>query len=226
MDSCETQRSNAYAIHTGIVSTIADESPGAKIVYVSSDSVFDGYAGNYKETDHPYPLNNYAETKLAGERKSLDLLPRSLVVRTNIYGFHISGGLSLAEWAINNLKNGVPINGFTNVYFNPVYTLQLAEVIELLVEEDCSGIFHVGSSKAVSKYEFLTEVAKCFGFSDLLITPTSLDTSNFKAKRPLNTVLNLDFLQSKLNFTPNLQEGLRRFYLDYNEYFLIANETN
>ncbi len=226
VDQCESIKDDALKLHSTIVSTIAMYSSYSKFVYVSSDSVFEGSKGDYKETDTPSPINYYAQSKFEGEKNTLTLLSNSIVVRTNIYGFHFNGKNSLAEWALKNLKSGTSIEGFTDVYFNPVYTFQLAEILKELIDKDYKGLIHVGSGEYISKYHFLINLAKAFGYNQELIIPKSVDMVNFNAKRPLNTTLNTELLKQNLNFVPELDGGIHKFHFDFNNYYKKDDETN
>jgi dTDP-4-dehydrorhamnose reductase len=89
----------------------------AHFVYISTDSVFDGERGDYREEDEPAPVNVYAQTKLLGERAVLGINPAALVARVNIYGWNVQNKLSLAEWILAQLRAGEVVPGFTDVFF-------------------------------------------------------------------------------------------------------------
>ncbi len=202
-----------------VVKQISIYSPSSKLVYTSTDSIFNGIKGNYKETDVPEPMNYYAKSKFDGELQALKLFNNSMVLRTNIYGFHLPKSNSLAEWAINNLKKNAIISGFNDVHFNPVYTKQFAEVLFKLVTLNFSGILNVASNNFISKYAFLQEIAKMFYFDPEIIQACSINESKFKAIRPNNTTLNTDFLSETLGNVPDFFDGMYQFRLDYNNAF-------
>ncbi|MDD5655161.1 MAG: sugar nucleotide-binding protein, partial [Candidatus Omnitrophica bacterium] len=82
-----------------------------KLVYISTDSVYDGVKGNFKETDKVKPRNLYGFTKLKGEEEVLNR-PGSLVLRTNIFGWNIQDKSSIAEWIVSQLSRNKQVNGF------------------------------------------------------------------------------------------------------------------
>src|SRR5208283_729158 len=90
VDWCEDNPNQAQAINVQVSAVLAEiaASLNARLMYVSTDSVFDGKRGGYVETDEPAPLNVYAKSKLAGERETLQRQPSASIVRVNIYGWN------------------------------------------------------------------------------------------------------------------------------------------
>ncbi|MDK2961316.1 MAG: dTDP-4-dehydrorhamnose reductase [Eubacteriaceae bacterium] len=210
LEECEKDQEAAYQLHVGSTKILASYSPNTtKFVYISTDSVFDGRKGDYTEDDPVNPLNYYSKSKYLGEQAALENNKNTLVVRTNIYGINSARGRSLVEWAMNELKNDREINGFDDVYFNPVYVGQLAKIIKKLLEETkISGTINIASAQKVSKYEFLKALAEVFGFNTELIHPVSIDTMPSKFERPKDTALNTDKLKKAIGEVPTLKKGL------------------
>lgn len=178
------------------------------VFYISTDSVFNGQTGGYIESDPTEPLNDYAKSKRKGEFAVLEHARNPFVIRSNIYGFHTPSGRSLFEWAYQSLLNGKGIKGFENVFFNPLYTGQLAEMIIRFYNKDPdSGIYHFGTSNATSKYDFLRKVAHLFEFNEELISPVKIESS-LSDPRPLNTILDTKKLERLGVFIPTLESGL------------------
>lgn len=218
LDDCERDKEYANRLNAGATGILASYKPGSvRFVYISTDSVFDGRKGDYSENDRPNPLNYYAMTKLEGERLALKQNPAALVIRTNIYGFRLFGNNKpLAEWAIESLKEGMAINGFSDVFFNPVYTKQLARIIKrLLSSEGYSGVLNVGGNEYLSKYDFLLRIARLFDFPESLIKNTSIEEGGLSTKRPRNTTLNINRFKSMFKEGPLLSEGLSELKKDY-----------
>ena len=117
---------------------------GTKIVYISTDSVFDGARGGYREQDEPHPLNVYAKSKLAGEKAVAALCDNPLIVRTNIFGWNVQPRLTLAEWVIQSLSEGGRIPGFTDIIFSPLLVNDLARLVGDMLNGGLKGIYHVG----------------------------------------------------------------------------------
>lgn len=214
---CEQEKALANAVHVKVTQKLAAYRPElTRMIYISTDSVFDGTRGNYTEDDIPNPVNYYAQSKLEGERQALKHNPQTLVLRTNIYGFTHPNGNSLAQWALGNLEQGKKIQGFTDVIFNAIYTKQFARIIQkLLVKNNYHGILNVAGNQFMSKYQFLVEIARCFNFSTDLIEKSVSTDFNFKAPRPLNTTLNVDRLKNLDISVPIFHYGLKEFCIDY-----------
>ena len=194
--------------------TLADfaAKAGANLLYVSTDSVFDGKGANYKESDPVAPVNVYASTKLRGETEVLRRHPAAIVARTNFYGWtgcHKSG---LVDWILQRLGQGRELPGFTDAIFSPLLVNDLAIALLDLAAYDVSGIFHVVGPEAISKYEFAVRVARLFGYDPQLVRPSRTADVPMKALRPLNTKLDTSKLQSLLGHAlPDVSSGLRRF---------------
>jgi len=216
LNICENNRFLVDALHLDVTKQLSEyNSPSTKIIFISTDSVFDGRIGNYRETDTTNPLNYYAASKLAGERivRSND---NHLIIRTNIFGFNLPLRESIAEWAIRSFMEGTAINGFTDISFNAIYTRHLASIINKMLVDELSGIIHVASANSMNKYEFLKYLElKILGNNKLVRQSTS---ENFKLypPRPKNTILAIDKLRELL-FPPTMEEGLNKLVNDYLE---------
>jgi len=218
LNACEENHSNADSVHveaTKILSSFKNET--VKFIYISTDSVFDGIEGNYSEEAETHPLNYYAKSKREGEKVALENNKNSLVIRTNIYGFHTPPGNSLAEWAIKSLSAKKDINGFTDVIFNPLYTKQLALLIKDIVsKKNICGILNVGSKKPVSKYDFLRQLAKSFSLDETFIHPVQIKDIRMSVKRPNNTSLDTVKIRHIMDEEmPTLRDGLEEFAHEY-----------
>jgi UDP-4-amino-4,6-dideoxy-N-acetyl-beta-L-altrosamine transaminase/dTDP-4-dehydrorhamnose reductase len=216
VDACEGDPERAdrlnVAVTRNLVNALAGES--TPLVYISSDSVFDGTKGAYNEEDPVHPLNHYGRTKWEGEREVLRR-PTALVLRTNIFGWNIQDKLSLAEWMLSELSAGRPIKGFTDAVFSTIYTMELARIIDLALRAGLKGTYHAAASDACSKFEFGRKLACRFGLDPNLVQPASLDDHHFRAKRGKNLSLNVSRLTQALNYTPpTIDQSLDAFYRD------------
>src|SRR5260221_5681225 len=211
VNACQQDQERTYNLHVGTSSILASKSFISKNIYVSTDSVFDGKKGNYLLSDGKNPLNVYAQTKSFGEDMFLKSTQNSVIIRTNIIGFNIPLKNSLFEWIYLSLKEEKPINGFSNIFFNPLYVKTLAQLMvdSFLLGESENGIYHFGSSNYLSKYDFAKLVALTFGFNDSLIHPINADDHINGVSRPLNTTLNIEETQKKLRIEfPSLEQEL------------------
>lgn len=218
VEGCEKNKEYADKINVDSTRQLATFKPeSTKFVYISTDSVFDGQDGGYDEDTAKNPINYYATTKSLAEAVVESVNRNSIIIRTNIYGFHKDRGKSLVEWALNELLERRKISGFNDVYFNPVYTKQLARIVFELLKINYSGIIHVGADNPISKYEFLRRLALKFKVDPELVDSISVDDISFNAKRPKNTSLSTRKLQKLLNCEINIDDGLHELLRDYLE---------
>ena len=217
IDQAEQHPGLAEKLNAQVPGVIAQAAKacGAQLVHISTDAVFDGTRGDYRETDAPNPINVYARTKLAGEATVAAAYPEALVARVNFYGWSASGQRSLAEFFYTHLRAEQTVNGFTDVYFSPLYARHLAQLLLLMVEKKLNGLYHVFSPQATSKYAFGVSLARQFGLDESLINPVSFADAGLSTPRPLNLSMNTDKLQAELDVSlPSEQEGLQALYED------------
>jgi dTDP-4-dehydrorhamnose reductase len=214
VDFCEKNQELAREINVAATAELAKaaEDYGARVLYISTDSVFDGHIGQYSEEDTPNPLNCYAHTKLEAEKKVLEYCRESLVLRTNLFGWSPQPGRGLAEWAIGMFRSGKPVPGFTDCHFNPPFTRTLAQWATAAMQADLSGIYHFGTADSLSKWEFLRCLAVEMDFDDSTVFPATMGSFPQAAKRPKNTVLKAEKLAIALKRElPSLSDEFKSF---------------
>jgi len=214
VDACERDPQGAQWMNAGLPGELAAETArrGIYLMHISTDAVFDGQRGDYLETDAPNPINVYARTKLAGEQAVSAAYPDALIARVNFFGWSRSGKRSLAEWFYNNLSAGMPMRGFTDVFFCPLLVTDLADVLLCAAERHLSGVFHAVGPQAMSKYDFGCRIAQAFGLDSGLIAPVSVQNGGLQAARSPKLTLNIDKLAAALGgLPPAPDDGIRRF---------------
>jgi len=214
VDACERDPQGAQWMNAGLPGELAAETArrGIYLMHISTDAVFDGQRGDYLETDAPNPINVYARTKLAGEQAVSAAHPDALIARVNFFGWSRSGKRSLAEWFYNNLSAGMPMRGFTDVFFCPLLVTDLADVLLRAAERHLSGVFHAVGPQAMSKYDFGCRIAQAFGMDSGLIAPVSVQDGGLQAARSPKLTLNIDKLAAALGGLPPAPDnGIRRF---------------
>lgn len=216
LNYCEENKETAYNLHVAASKHLAIAFPKATYIYISTDSIFDGHRGEYREIDKPCPINYYAKSKFQGELEVLEHSENPVILRTNIYGRKKSGGNSLAEWAIKELGNGHAISGFTNVLFNPLYIGQVSKIIYDFIYYDNMhlGIFHLGCNEKISKFTFLKQLAAKFNFDSELVAEAVMRNQT-SLLRPLNTTLDTSSYQQLSNNKFTLSEGIDELYYSY-----------
>jgi dTDP-4-dehydrorhamnose reductase len=214
VDWCEEHPEEARRINVEMPAAIAElaAQSDAQLLYVSTDSVFDGERGNYAETDTPSPVNVYAKTKLQGEREVMRHHPTASIARVNLYGWNAQNKESLAEWILRQLALGNVVPGFSDVHFCPVLANDAAEIMLALLDQNLSGLYHIVGAERVSKYEFARRVAAIFGFDPGQVRPTRLADAKLKARRPRDTSLNTEKICAALGRPmPDVAAALHRF---------------
>ena len=187
IDFLEKNPTIAYKINSDSAKNIAKicNKLGIYMIHISTDSVFDGQTGMYKENDKVNPLNIYTKSKALAENYVQDNVKNSVIVRTNFYGFDKKNKWFF-NWIINSLSSGKKITGFTDLIFNPLEISNLSNLLIELTTIKYEGIIHLSSNDFLSKYDFIMKVASVFNFDKNLIVKGN---SSFQVKRPKNTTL-------------------------------------
>ena len=200
VDACEADKELAYEINvegTRRMAEIANEF-GAFLVYVSTDYVYSGDKGMYKEEDEPNPIDNYGYTKLMGE-KYCDCIARPCV----IYGAKpASGKVNFALWLIDKLKNREEVKIVTDQFITPTLNTNLAKMLLEVVERELKEIFHLAGATRVSRYEFALQIADTFGLDGSLIIPSRMTEMKWIASRPKDSSLDTSKASRYLNEKP------------------------
>jgi len=220
VDACETDPARAVELNTEVPRKLATYvgRGGARLLHVSTDAVFDGAQGNYRESDPPKPLSVYARTKLEGERAVAEANPSAIIARVNLFGWSPSGKRSLAEWFFNNLSAGKPVMGFTDVYFCPLLANDLGRIFLAMLQEQLHGLYHVVARDCMNKYEFGVQLAGLFDLDADLIHPTALREAGLAAPRSPRLTLNTEKLALALGYPPpTVRQGLEQFHRLYED---------
>lgn len=214
VDWCETHPGEAMQINSEAAGDLAALARrlDAAFVYISTDAVFDGREGGYRETDPIAPVNSYARSKAAGELAVLGNFPAALVLRVNIFGWNMQSKTSLAEWILTRIENGRPVPGFVDTTFSPLLVNDLASPITDLTRRGAQGVFHLASAEPCSKYDFARLVADIFGFDAGLVKKSVIGDSALSAPRPRHTWLRADKAQNFLGRPlPTIRQSVEKF---------------
>ena len=166
----------AAAVNATATETIARlcQRHGGRLVFVSTEYVFDGLNGPYCESDPPSPNTQYGRTKFEAEQAVAALVSDWSILRTSIvYGWPAPGRRNFVPWLVERLRNGEAYYAPTNVHRSPVYVEHLVDGIERLVETKDTGIHHVAGRDWVTMYDFAVAVAEKFGLDTSLVIPVT-----------------------------------------------------
>ena len=202
VDACELNPKLAGEINVAGLQHICDSFKG-KIIHLSTDYVFDGTSGPYKEDDPLNPISIYGKTKLASEHILLEKDIKNLVIRGNVlYDYSPHTSASFLNWVVSSLKGNQEIKVVEDQFNNPTWTRSMSDIIELSIENDLEGIIHWGDSVHISRYEFAKLIAKKFSLNESLIKPVLTSELNQPARRPLQSGLSTEKLVNMLDIIP------------------------
>ncbi len=185
-----------------------------KLVFLSSEYVFGGDRGDYKENDSPDPSTHYGFTKAQAEKAVAEHASKWSIVRTSlVYGWPLSGRRNIATVVADLLKNGKTYIGDPGTYRTPIYVEHLTEGIIKLVANDHIGIFHIAGTDPMNMYEFGCAVAEAFDLDISLVQAAQPAELRLLVTTPTDDtgpVLKFDKLGLDCTQTNNLL-ALRRF---------------
>jgi len=166
------------ALFPHLLSNLCEEI-NAKLIHMSTDCVFSGdKEGPYKEEDLKDGMSIYAKTKALGEI----ITDKHLTIRTSVIGPEIKeNGTELFHWFVSQKEK---INGYNNVFWSGVTSLELARALEIFISSNITGLYHVTNNNTISKYELLKLFKKYTNSDiDIEIYPNFHNDKTFKDSR-------------------------------------------
>ncbi|WP_124727456.1 dTDP-4-dehydrorhamnose reductase [Staphylospora marina] len=189
VDEAELDPSGAFRDNVLASRLLAEECSrrGIRLVHISTDYVFDGAkTDGYVEEDETRPLNVYGKTKRLAEKWVLRLAPDAMILRTSwLYGVH---GKNFVYAILEKLERGLPFSVVNDQEGCPTHTLELASLIDRLLDRWISGIVHAGAGGRCTWYEFAGEIARLSG-QKCPMHPVSSEEMARPARRPACSVL-------------------------------------
>ena len=202
VDGCERDEEKAFAVNaegTNYVALAASRCR-AKLVYLSTDYVFDGNKKEpYVESDLPHPLNVYGRSKLQGEQYVQELVKNSLIIRTQwLYGKY---GKNFVASILQQAKEKKALSIVNDQMGSPTYTVDLAKAISVLIQFDAREVFHVANSDGCTWYAFAQAILNLSGMNEVKVIPISSEKLDRPAVRPSYSVFNCQKLKEKTGLT-------------------------
>ena len=213
VDDCERRPAETRRVNVDGTLNVARlcREIGARMIFFSSDYVFDGVRGSYTEEDPVSPINEYGRQKAETESAVLATDPRNLVIRTSgAYGW---------QWEPKNfvlqvrarLSAGQTMKVASDVSYNPTYAKNLAEIVAALADAGAAGIFHVVGAQRLARFEFAARAARAFGLDERLLQPVSYAEFQSPTPRPKATSLSTAKVRAAVKVAPiGADDGLRR----------------
>lgn len=183
----------------------------SRLVYLSTEYVFDGVSGPYSEEDAPNPISVYGKTKLCGEKAVLGLGKAALVVRTTVVYSYNPASKNFIMQLISLLGKGEKMNVPYDQYSNPTYAPDLAGAITELLRLEKSGIYNVVGKDLLSRYDFAVRACGILGLDASLLVPRKTAELGQKAPRPLRAGLKTGKLLRETGKVPSgIDRGVER----------------
>lgn len=206
VDYCETHQGECDAVNVDLVKVLikASEKIKAHLIHISTDFVFDGKTGYYKEDDATNPLNYYGLSKLKSEQLFENTSISYTILRT-ILVFGILPNLNQANillWLLDKMKNKIPLTMVDDQLRMPTYVEDLASACLASIDLNKTGLYHISSNNMMNMYELAIKVAQIFKFDTNLITAIPTEKLHQPAKRPKTTGFNIQKAEKELLFKP------------------------
>lgn len=184
VDECEKNPDLSYSVNVRGVCNILETISAFKIVYFSTDYVFDGKDGPYKATDLVNPVQKYGLQKYIAERIILDSPTDSLIIRTNMVYGPDPQNRSYSSRLRKCLETGSKWNAFKDEFVTPTFNKDLCETVVRILDMGCKGVWHVAGKEQTTRYDFSVKFAQQYGFDTSLIVPISVNDV-VRAPRPI-----------------------------------------
>ncbi len=214
VDKAEDEPDLCYKVNTSATESIAEicKKINAKMLYISTDYVFDGAKeGFYEVEDKPNPINVYGKTKLLGEEAVQKILDKYFIVRISwVFGEH---GNNFVKTMLRLGAERKVLNVVADQYGSPTYTADLAPLLVEMIKTEKYGIYHATNEGICTWAEFAEEIFKIAGMN---IKVNHITTSEYptRAKRPLNSRLSKNKLKKNFNYNfRKIDEALKKFII-------------
>lgn len=220
VDNCERDPELARRVNVAGTELVAAECrrAGARLVYFSTEYVFDGSAGPYDEAAPANPVSVYGRTKLEGELAAL-AVKDALSVRTTVVYSHNPASKNFIMQLISNHRSGARMRVPSDQFSNPTYAPELASAVLDLVEKNASGIYNVVGPDWLNRYDFALKACAAFGFSPDFLEPRLSGELGQAARRPLKAGLRTEKLAARLGRRlPPVEESLKKIAVIMKQY--------
>lgn len=191
VDWCEDHEEESYDTNVRGPAVVAEvaRTVGARVVFFSTDYVFDGTEGPYDETARPAPINVYGKHKLEAEQRVLGADPKNLVVRIcGVYGYE-NPAKNFVMTLLRRLRAGEEVRVPCDQWGTPTYVRDIAATVRTLVEREASGVCHVAGPDYLPRHEFAQYVCTEFGLDRSQLHPLPTSALGQRARRPLHAGL-------------------------------------
>ena len=205
VDKCELNKELAWKVNVEGTKNIVEaaKDTGSFLIYISTDYVFGGETGRYKETDLPNPINYYGVTKLKAE-EIVKTQKKYFIARPSVmYGSTPAAGkVNFALWIIEKLRKGEHVKIVTDQWNTPTLNTNLAEMTLEVIDHKLTGIYHLCGATRLSRFDFAEQIADVFSLDKGLIDKVLSSQFTLLAKRPMDSSLDTSKAQQTLQHKP------------------------
>lgn len=206
VDKCESERETAWKINVKGVEYLSEAARvlDSHLIHISSDYIFDGKNGPYSENDIPNPLGYYARTKLASENVLKISGTKNTIIRTNVlYGTAKYSRPDFVKWVVDSVRSGKEIKIVDDQFNNPTFIDDLVQAINRIIELRKEGLYNIGGSEVLSRFDLTMLIADFFNLDKSLIKRIKTEDLKQPARRPLKSGLITIKAQSELGYKPH-----------------------
>lgn len=215
-DDCQLNQWQAYIsnVEATVTLLLNAEEHKSFFVFISTDFIFDGERGMYKEEDKPNPVNFYGKTKADAEDAVKEYIYDWSIVRTVlVYGKPQAGRANLLTIVKEKLEKGETYNVVDDQVRTPTYVEDLADGIITIIEKKVKGIYHLSGEDTLTPYQMAVKTAEYLKLNSSLIKKVTAADFSQPAKRPPKTGFVIDKAKRELSYSPiSFEEGLRKTF--------------
>lgn len=200
VDACESQRELSWSVNVDGTANIASacRELGIRMAHVSTDYVFDGEHGPYREDNAPNPISHYGLTKLESEKAVMETCRDWVIGRTMVlFGDAPNVRPSFVKWLVDSLGHGQTVRIVDDQVGSPTLADNLAEMLLAILDSGKVGIYNTAGDSILDRYAFAVMTADLFGLDASLIQRIKTSELNQPARRPLNSGLIMDKFKSE-----------------------------
>lgn len=213
LDFCEKNKKLVMAINGKSlipISKLANKH-NSFLIGFSSDYVFDGQSGNYKENDQINPINYYGKTKAKGEKNIQEIANNYCIIRSSLlYGKNPIRN-TISDMIFSALKKGEKLELVDDQFTTPTYLQNFCEMLVEIIDMEYKGIIHLAGPQKISRYDFAKKLFNLSDFKKSNFIPVSRDEFQFSKKMPRDSSLNTR-KASKLRKGPeNIEESIKKY---------------
>ena len=214
VDPCELDPASCRRVNIEATERLAQHAAriGARFIFLSTDFIFDGLAGPYREDDTPNPLSVYGRSKWEAEEcvRAVPNLDWTIVRTVLVYGPVFRGTRSnIISWVRSSLEAGKPIQVVFDQWRTPTFVGDLARGIHAIITRGATGIYHISGRDFLTPYDMAIRTARLLSLDESLISKVDASTFTQPGRRPARTGFVIDKAIRDLDYNPiSFEEGI------------------